>query len=164
MLVERDAGAKGLEEAAVYYERAARAGVADAQYAMSQLCANGVGGKKQDDVEARRWLLLAAQQGYDTAQLDLATWMVSGRGGPREEKEGFSWMLRAASGGNVAAQNRLAKLYRNGLGTDPDLISAAAWYILARRAGLTDPVMDGFLDGLTEDEMKQALYKANRLR
>ncbi|MEP9397864.1 tetratricopeptide repeat protein [Mesorhizobium sp. KR2-14] len=164
MLVARDAGAKGLEEAAVYYERAAQAGLADAQYAMSQLYANGVGGKKHDDAEARRWLVLAARQGYDTAQLDLGTWMVSGRGGPREEKAGFSWMLRAAAGGNVAAQNRLAKLYMNGLGTDPDTVTAAAWYILARRAGLTDPVMDDLLDGLTDEELKQALYRANRLR
>ena len=33
-----------------------------------------------------------------------------------------------------------------------------------RRAGLHDPVMDDFLRGLTEDEQKQALARANRLR
>ena len=67
-------------------------------------------------------------------------------------------------GGNVAAQNRVAKLYMNGIGTDPDLVSAAAWYILARRAGLSDPEMDDFLRGLDDTEQKTALERANRLR
>lgn len=164
MQIDRDPGDKGLEAAAIYYQRAADAGLADAQYAMSQLYANGAGGKDKDEVEARRWLLLAAQQGFDTAELDLGTWMVNGRGGLRDEKGGFVWMMRAATGGNVAAQNRLAKLYMNALGTDPNSIDAAAWYIVARRGGLTDPVMDDFLDGLTDDELKQALQRANRLR
>ena len=47
---------------------------------MSQIFANGVGGKPRDDVEARRWLLLAARQNFDTAQLDLGTWMLEGKG------------------------------------------------------------------------------------
>ena len=64
----------------------------------------------------------------------------------------------------MAAQNRLAKLYMQGIGADPDSIAAASWYIVARRAGLSDPVMDDFMDGLTEDEQKKALEKANRLR
>ncbi len=164
MLVGRESEGKGITDAVVYYQRAADAGLADAQYAMSQIFANGVGGKKQDDVEARRWLLRAAAQGYDTAQLDLGTWLMDGRGGARDRKDGFNWMRIAALDGNVAAQNRLAKFYMQGLGVDPDSLSAAAWYILARRAGLKDPVMEDFLDGLTDDEMKTALQRANRLR
>jgi TPR repeat protein len=164
MLVDRESGEKGLAKAVSYYERAARAGLADAQYAMAQVHANGVGGKAKDEKEARRWLLLAARQNFDTAQLDLATWLVDGRGGGRDLKEGFRWMRRAAEGGNVAAQNRLAKLYMKGLGADPDSIAAAAWYILARRAGLTDPEMEDFFDGLTDEELQKALERANRLR
>ena len=151
-------------KAVSYYERAAAAGLADAQYAMAQVFANGAGGKQRDDAEARRWLALAAHQNFDTAQLDLATWLVEGRGGERDYKAGFGWMMRAAEGGNVAAQNRLAKLYMAGIGVDPDPIAAAAWYFLARRAGLADPEMDDFLNGLTDEEQKQALERANRLR
>ena len=51
-----------------------------------------------------------------------------------------------------------------GVGTEPDPILAAAWYFLARRAGLSDPEMDDFLRGLTDAEQKQALERANRLR
>ncbi|MDW6021920.1 tetratricopeptide repeat protein [Mesorhizobium sp. BAC0120] len=164
LIVRREPGDAGMAKAVPYYEQAAKAGLADAQYAMSQIYANGAGGKKRDEVEARRWLQLAAEQGYDTAALDLGTWLVEGRGGPQDRKAGFNWLRRAALIGNVAAQNRLAKLYMQGLGTDPDNIMAAAWYIAAHRAGLSDPVMDDFLNGLTPEETKQAIEKANRLR
>jgi uncharacterized protein len=164
LIVQREPGEAGMAKAVSYYERAARSGLADAQYAMSQFVANGAGGKKRDEPMARRWLALAAAQGFDTAELDLGTWMIEGRGGPKDSKGGFEWLKRAALGGNVAAQNRVAKLYMQGIGTDPDNSSAAAWYILARRAGLIDPEMDDFLNGLTPEEMKAAIQKANRLR
>jgi len=35
---------------------------------------------------------------------------------------------------------------------------------VARRAGLSDAEMDDFLGGLTDEEQKQALERANRLR
>jgi uncharacterized protein len=164
ILVDREPGSTGMAKAVSYYERAAKAGLADAQYAMAQIYANGAGGRKLDEVEARRWLVLAARQNFDTAQVDLGTWLVEGRGGPRDLKEGFGWIKRAAEGGNVAAQNRLAKLYWGGIGTEPNAIDAAAWYFLARRAGLVDPEMNDFLGGLTDEEQKQALERANRLR
>ena len=49
-------------------------------------------------------------------------------------------------------------------GTEPDPILAAAWYISARRAGLRDFEMDDFLQGLTPEQQKQAIERANRLR
>ena len=62
-------------------------------------------------------------------------------------------------------QNRVAKLYMEGIGTEPDTIFAAAWYILARRAGLIDPEMDDVMDGLTTKKPKERdRDRANRLR
>ncbi len=164
ILIDSEPGPTGMAKAVSYYERAAEAGVADAQYAVSQILAGGAGGKPVDEVEARRWLVLAARQNFDTAQLDLGTWLVEGRGGPRDLKAGFGWIKRAADGGNVAAQNRLAKLYMGGIGTEPNAIDAAAWYFLARRAGLVDLEMNDFLAGLTDEQQKTALERANRLR
>nr|WP_258045541.1 tetratricopeptide repeat protein [Mesorhizobium sp. NBSH29] len=164
MLIDQHPGDKGLQLAFPYYERAAKADLPDAQYALSQLLARGIAAAKPDETEARKWLARAARKNFDTAQLDLGSWMISGRGGERDLKTGFSWLKRAAEGGNVAAQNRLAKLYWQGIGTEPDSIFAAAWYILARRAGLSDPVMEDFMNGLTADEIKTALGRANRLR
>ncbi|WP_198174219.1 tetratricopeptide repeat protein [Mesorhizobium xinjiangense] len=164
MTIEREPGPSGLDKAIDYYEKAAELGLADAQYAMAQVLARGTGGRMADERAARTLLAKAARQNYDTAQVELATWLVEGRGGPRDYETGFRWMKLAANGGNVAAQSRLAKLYWQGLGTEPDSIEAAAWYILARRAGLKDPVLNDLLAGLTAEEQKEALERANRLR
>lgn len=164
MLIDRDPLGQGLERAVGYYRRAAEAGLADAQYAIARLLADGSGGLQRDEAEARRWLALSARQNFDTAQLDLGTWMIEGRGGAKDETGGFRILKQAAEAGNVAAQNRVAKLYLNGIGTEPDSIFAAAWYILARRAGLIDPQMEDFMNGLTDEEVRTALIRANRLR
>lgn len=153
-----------LNEAVGWYEKAANARLADAQYAMAQIHAEGVGGKPRDMEEARRWLGLAARGNFDTAQLDLGTWMVEGRGGPVNFTEGFAWLKRAADSGNVAAWNRVAKLYRAGVGVDPDPLAAAAWYMRARQAGLIDKVMEDFLEGLTEEQIQFAEERMETLR
>ncbi len=164
LLVGRGAGEASFARAAGYYRRAAEEGLADAQYALALLLANGTGGVGRDEVKAREWLVKAARQNYDTAQLDLGTWLVTGRGGTRDLNAGFGWIHRAATGGNVAAQNRLAKLYVAGLGTEPDVLTGVAWYIVARRAGLRDAEMDDVMNGLTGEQTQQALERANRLR
>lgn len=164
MVVSAEPGEPGLAKAALYYRRAAQAGLPDAQYALAQMLATGTGGEKHDEAQARRWLLLAARQSYDTAELDLGTWLVEGRGGAKDEKAGYKWLSRAARFGNVAAQARTAKLFMAGIGTDPDNIQAAAWYFLARRAGLKDADLEDLLNGLTAEEQKLALERANRLR
>jgi uncharacterized protein len=164
MVMEREPGLWGSEKAVSYFELAAEAGLAAAQYAMSQVYREGFGGKPADDAVAREWPMRAARQNFDTAQLDLATWLVQGRGGERDYDAGFAWMRRAAELGNVAAQNRLAKLYRAGIGVEGDSIEAASWYLIARQAGLVDPEMEDHLDGLDEDEIAEARERARALR
>ncbi len=164
LILRRSGSEEALAKAAGYYQRAAEAGLPDAQYAIAQLYADGAGGKPLDAAEARKWLERSARLGFDTAQLDLGTWLVEGRGGLKDEIGGFRWLKTAAENGNVAAQNRIAKLYMYGVGTPPDNLFAAAWYILARRGGLTDPEMEDFMAGLTDEEQRTALQRANRLR
>ncbi len=164
MLMMRSPGIKGLDEAATWFQKAADAGLADGQYAVSQILANGTTNVKRDETQAREYLLLAARKNYDTAQLDLGTWLVEGRGGERNYDAGFRWMLTAARGGNVAAQARVARLYRDGIGTDGNSIEAAAWYIQARRSKLYAKDLDSFMDGLTDEEIQQAISRANNLR
>jgi TPR repeat protein len=89
---------------------------------------------------------------------------VEGRGGERNYDAGFRWMLTAARGGNVAAQARVARLYRDGIGTDGNSVEAAAWYIQARRSKLYAKDLDSFMDGLTDEEIQQAISRANNLR
>lgn len=164
LLLSRGRTADAEVRAADYFQRAAEAGLPDAQYAMAQVLAQGAGGRSIDPAAARRWMELAARANFDTAQVEYGTWLVEGIGGPPNEAAGFGWIQTAASGGNVAAQNRLAKLYYYGIGTEGDSELAAAWYIVARRAGLFDPLMDDHLEGLTEQERRSAIIRANRLR
>lgn len=151
-----------IAEAIANYERAAARGLADAQYAMGIALLDGIGGRKPDRAGARRWLTRAAEQNFDSAQVDLATLLVEARN-EKDEKAGFSWMKRAAEAGNVAARNRLAKLYQRAIGTEPDPVMAGAWYLAARRGGLTDAEMENYLDGLTEEQLAEARKKSESL-
>jgi TPR repeat protein len=164
LLVADMPGEKGLKAALPYYEKSADQGIADAQYALSQIYLNVDGIDDNKRAKARDWLLRAARSGFDTAQLDLAIWLVDGIGGDRNLDEGFKWMTRAARGGNVVAQNKLSHLYINAIGTRPDPIEAAKWYVLSRRAGLKDAALEDFYLGLTDEQQKAALSAANKYR
>src|SRR5690606_27701697 len=74
-------GPAGIAEAVDYYEKAALAGLPDAEYALAQVYENGLGGRARDSRIARQWLQKAAAQNFDTAQLDLAIWLIEGHGG-----------------------------------------------------------------------------------
>lgn len=164
LVMRRETSQEGIGKALSYYEKAAEAEVPDAQYAMAQAYFYGAGGRPVDAEQARGWLERAAQNNFDTAQVDLGSMLVEGIGGERDMEAGFGWLRRAASAGNPAAQNRVAKLYRAGLGVEPDRIAAAAWYMRARRAGLVDPLMEDHLLGMTDEELAQAGEQAASLR
>lgn len=163
LLIDENSGSVGIQRAAPYFERAAKAGLADAQFAMGQIMTVGYGTTLPNEPVARAWFKLAAEQGHDTAQVEYATWLVEGRGGERDYAAGFLWMDRVARLGNVAAQVRLARLYRNGIGVEGNATLAAAWYIKARRAGLKDVRLDVFLEGLDDETRAKALSEANAL-
>lgn len=164
ILVADRPGPKGLEMALPFFERAARRGIPDAQYAVSQIYLNALEVSDEKQALGRQYLISAARAGYDTAQVDLATYLIDGFGGTRDFEAGFQWMRLAAVRGNVVAQNRLAHLYIQAIGTRGDPIEAAKWYIAARRAGLEDPSLDDFYQGLTLEQQKQALDAANKLQ
>jgi TPR repeat protein len=164
ILVSENPGAKGLSEALPYYEKSAEQGVADAQYAVAQIYVSVSDIGPEKSAQARDWMLRAAKAGFDTAQLDMGVWLVNGVGGPRDYNEGYNWMQRAALKGNVAAQNKLSHLYIQALGTRPDPVEAAKWYVLSRRAGMKDLALEDFYLGLTDEQQKQAIDAANKFR
>ncbi len=164
ILISANPGDKGLHLALPFYEKSARQGVADSQYAVAQLylALKDVAPDKQ--AQARVWLERAAQAGYDTAQLDMGVWLVNGVAGEKDYDRGFQWLRTAALRGNVVAQNKLSHLYINALGTRPDPVEAAKWYVLSRRAGLQDPALEDFYLGINEEQQKKAIEAANRFR
>jgi TPR repeat protein len=157
-------GAKGLELALPYYEKSAEQGIADAQYAVSQLYISLPSIPPEKKSQARTWLARAANSGFDTAQLDMGLWLISGTGGPVDLEGGFTWMKVAAYRGNVVAQNKLAHLYINAIGTTQQPVEAATWYVISRRAGLKDPELEDFYLGIEDDQQKTAIDAANKYR
>jgi len=164
MLITDHPGHDGIRRGMPYMLQAAENGIADAQFAVAQIYAYGLGPHEADPVKARHWMFRAARSGYDTAQLDLAVWLIDGVGGKVDYETGFSWMQRAANSGNVMAQNRLSHLYVNAIGTRPDPIEAAKWYIVSRRAGLEDYALEDFFHGLTAEQQKAGIEAANTFR
>ncbi|MBO0905885.1 sel1 repeat family protein [Jiella sp. MQZ13P-4] len=162
MLIE-SSPAGGFADAASYFEKAANAGVPEAQYAMSQLYANGKGVAQNLDA-ARSFLHAAALNGFDIAQIEYGIWLINGKGGPAKPEEGFLFLRHAAELGNPIAVNRVAHLYKDGIGTAPDVAQAAKWAVLAKRMKNSDAVLDDFFRGLDADAQKSALEAANRFR
>ncbi len=162
IIVGDSPGDVGLRKAAPLFQKAATANISGAHYALSQLYQNGTGGLSLDGGKAQFHLKRAAELGLDTAQLDFGTALVDGLFGAKDFKTGYLWVRRAAESGNLIAATRLAKLYIFGLGVEPNSITAASWYIRAKRSGLKDAYLDDFMDGLTDEERGSALVEANK--
>jgi TPR repeat protein len=71
---------RNLEEAAIWYRRAAEQGLAQPQYALGLMYATGTGVAK-DGNQAARWLRRAAEQGLAAAGVDLDS-LAGGTAGP----------------------------------------------------------------------------------
>lgn len=164
IIIGEGKGPESLKKAMPYYRTAAEAGIPDAQYALSQIYMSlpevGADHKQQ----AEDWIRKAALQRFDTAELDLGLWLVNGTLGKRDYDAGFRWLRRAALQGNISAANKLAHLYINALGTRPDPVEAAKWYVISRRAGLPDPMLEDFFLGIEEDQQQKAVEAADAFR
>ena len=62
-------------------------------------------GVPQDDAEALKWTILAAEQGYDLAQFKLGLMYEFGRGVPQDYAEALKWHSLAADQGNADAKS-----------------------------------------------------------
>ncbi len=153
----------GFKNAFPWYEAAAKAGLPDAQYALANIYSEAKGINFNDDKKARVWMARAAENGFDTAQVEYAIWLINGRGGPVDKTRALYWFQRAAAQGNTIAQNRLSRMYAFGIGTKVDLVRAAAWHVVTRRAGFSDSEMDRTFAALENIDKKRALELANRL-
>ena len=124
-------------EAAVWFQKAAEQGHAKAQYFLYSSYRDGIG-VPQDDALANKWLLkaakggsdsaqyslgvetgdpkwyrLAAAQGHDKAQLELARLYRDGKGVPADFVRAYMWLLLAAEAGNTTAKQDAAFVEAN---------------------------------------------------
>jgi len=106
--------------------------------------------------EGARQIGLAAQQGLVEAEIEYATLLYLGKGVAKDLHQAVGWYDRAANAGNPVAQDRYAKLLAVGEGVPLDLKQAAMWRALARRQGLTDPVLDKLLISIPQADLNAA--------
>ncbi|MGV6872520.1 tetratricopeptide repeat protein [Pseudochelatococcus sp. B33] len=135
--------------------QAAEREVPDAQYALAVLLREGRG-VAPDAAAAAQWMARAAANGYLDAQVELAIMLFNGTGIEASEGRAARLFSVAAARGNAIAQNRLARIQAAGRGLPRDLVSAAAWHLMASRQGRADPWLDSALKSLSPDERGRA--------
>ena len=78
---------------------------------------------------------VAAEEGLDLAQYNLAILYFMGQGVEKDVAMAFKWTKAAAEQGHTAAQYNLGSLYFSGDGTDEDVDQAVRWYSEAAAGG-----------------------------
>ena len=128
---------KNEKEAIKWYKKAAKQGLAVAQYNLAHLIAcyfdgNGV---VEKDSEAFKWYKEAAEQGLAEAQNMLGYCYENGFGVTKNEAEAINWYYKAAEQGQVNAKHNLAVCYFYGRGLKEDKAKAVKWFTKAAERG-----------------------------
>jgi len=130
-----------------------------AQFALGMMYATGRG-VDQDDVQAVKWLRLAAEQGHTEAQDRLGDMYAAGRGVDQDEAEAVKWYRLAAEQGDEFAQFSLGEMVAAGRGVEQDDAEALKWFKLAAEQGHA-PAQDRFVEiaarqGVAQDAVEAA--------
>jgi localization factor PodJL len=121
-------------QAAVWYERATKGGLAPALFRLGALYEKGSGVAK-DLNEARRLYVAAAEKGNSNAMHNLGVLYAEGIDGKPDFKEAAQWFRKSATFGISDSQYNLAVLYARGIGVERDLSEAYRWFALAAKGG-----------------------------
>ncbi len=119
-------------EARAWFERAAAQGLADAQFNLALIYANG-DGVPADPRQAAHWCRLAAEQGFAAAQDRLGVMYIKGEGVPQDEVEALAWFQLAASGGDTEGKAHWDYTQRR---AQPAALQAAEQRARAIQAGI----------------------------
>ena len=115
-----------------YSREAAEQGVAEAQFDLGWMYAQGRG-VIRDDAAAAKWYRKAADQRFSHAQYGLAVMYYEGRGVKQNYAEALKWYRKASDQGDVMAQYDVGLMYERGDGVTRDDTEAVDWY---RKAAL----------------------------
>jgi uncharacterized protein len=111
-------------------QQRAEAGDSGAQYEL------GLDAQQREDYrEAFKWFTLAAKQGLDGAQVDLAYLYVTGFGTEKDLEQAVHWYSLAANQGNPNGEYSLGICYLHGEGIAQNSELARKWISLALRRG-----------------------------
>ncbi|WP_395370021.1 tetratricopeptide repeat protein [Komagataeibacter diospyri] len=121
-------------QAASWMERAAHAGVVNAEYWYGRMLLDG-DGVAADAVHARLWLERAAEHGLAEACVAAAQLRLEGRGGPRDHAGALALYHRAARSGRADAMFSLGAMYGGGHDLPPDRAQALHWFTQGAEGG-----------------------------
>lgn len=125
---------KSDDEAAWWFERAAKQGLTLAQFRLGTLYEKGVGVKK-DLAAARDLYLAAANKGNAKAMHNLAVLYAEGVNGPADYRTAAHWFRKAADHGVSDSQYNLGILYARGIGVEQSFAESYKWFALAANHG-----------------------------
>ena len=123
--------------AAIWYARAAKAGIAPALFRLGALYEKGTGVAK-DLKEARRYYVAAAERGNANAMHNIGVLYAEGIDGKPDFKSAAEWFNKSAAMGIADSQYNLAVLYARGIGIDRNFNDAYQWFALAAKRGDAD--------------------------
>jgi TPR repeat protein len=108
---DKSVNEKALQSAITWYDAAAKAGVASAQFKLANAYFAGIGMARDPQV-AERWYGRAAGQGLPEAQHVFGVLLTSGGAGTPDAIEGYKWLLLAEKAGfpdSKSAREKLAE-------------------------------------------------------
>jgi hypothetical protein len=103
------------------------------------ICYSNGRGVLKDAAQAVEWFRKAAEQGNESAQLNLGICYETGAGPPKDEVEAVKWYRKAAEQGSASAQANLGTCYLNGTGISKDEGEAMKWFQKATEQGFELP-------------------------
>ncbi len=125
------------EEAARWFEIAAKKGIVPAQFRLGTLYEKGLG-VKRDLVAARDLYRAAADKGHGKAMHNLAVLYAEGADGKPDYNTAALWFRKAADHGITDSEYNLAILYARGVGVEQNLAESYKWFFLAAKEGDQD--------------------------
>jgi localization factor PodJL len=125
------------EEAARWFEIAAKKGLAPAEFRLGAVYEKGLGVKK-NLVTARGFYRAAAEKGHGKAMHNLAVLYAEGAEGNPDYRTAAQWFRKAADRGIADSQYNLAILYARGVGVEQNLGESYKWFFLAAKEGDQD--------------------------
>ncbi|MDH6265675.1 localization factor PodJL [Rhizobium sp. SG_E_25_P2] len=143
--------------AITWYQRAADAGFAPAQYRLASIYEKGLG-VDRDIAKARTLYAEAAAQGNTSAMHNLAVLNATGAEGKPDFAEAARWFKEAAEHNVRDSQYNLAILYARGNGVPQDLTQSYKWFAVAAMQGDQDAAQkrDEVANALGAEKLKAA--------
>jgi len=151
--------AQNAEHAAHWFDRAAKTGLAPAQFRLGSLYEKGVGVKK-DLLKARDLYRAAADKGHGKAMHNLAVLYAEGVDGAADYRTAAQWFRKAADRGVTDSQYNLGVLYARGIGVEQNFAECYKWFSLAAAQGDNDAAKKR--DEVAAHLDKQSLAAARR--